>query len=166
MEQPNRIAIHPARFPEQVDLVRAIFREYADSLGIDLSFQNFDAELADLPGKFAAPRGNVLLAWDAAQVVGCVGMRELNDTTCEMKRLYTRPEGRGRQVGRQLAERICQLASEAGYSRIRLDTLPDMHAAQRLYASLGFVPIPAYVFNPFDGALFLERDLRQAPRSD
>lgn len=153
------VEIYPARFPDQLDVVRAIFREYADSLGVDLSFQNFESELAELPGKFAAPRGRVLLALNNGNVVGCVAMRPLDELTCEMKRLYIRPSGRGQQIGRQLATRICQIAREAGYTRIRLDTLPDMQAAQRLYASLGFEPIPAYVFNPIVGTIFMERDL-------
>ncbi|MDE1008541.1 MAG: GNAT family N-acetyltransferase [Paraburkholderia fungorum] len=153
------VKIYPARFPEQLEVVREIFREYAESLGVDLSFQDFESELAELPGKFAAPRGCVLLAQDNQDVVGCVAMRPLDNSTCEMKRLYTRPSGRGQQVGRQLATLICRIARQAGYTRIRLDTLPDMRAAQRLYAQLGFKPIPAYVFNPIAGTIFLERDL-------
>ena len=153
------IHIETARFPEQLEAVRTIFREYAESVGIDLSFQNFDSELADLPGKFAAPRGRVLLACDDEAVVGCVALRPLDETTCEMKRLYVRPSGRGLQIGKQLAKLICALARESGYRRIRLDTLPTMHAALQLYASLGFEPIPAYVFNPIAGAIFLECDL-------
>jgi ribosomal protein S18 acetylase RimI-like enzyme len=153
------VDIYPARFPEQLEVVRAIFREYAESLGVDLSFQNFESELAELPGKFAAPRGCVLLAQNNEDMVGCVAMRPLDESTCEMKRLYIRPAGRGQQVGRQLATRICRIAQEAGYTRIRLDTLPDMRAAQRLYASLGFEPIAAYVFNPIAGTIFLERNL-------
>lgn len=153
------IHIQTARFPEQLDVVRTIFREYAESLGIDLSFQNFDSELADLPGKFAPPRGRVLLAYHDDELIGCVAVRPLDDTTCEMKRLYVRPAGRGLQAGKQLATLICAIARDAGYCRIRLDTLPTMHAALRIYASLGFEPIPAYVFNPIAGAIFLECDL-------
>jgi len=157
------IQIHTARFPEQVEAVRGIFREYAESLGIDLSFQQFDAELADLPGKFAAPRGRVLLAYHTGELIGCVALRPIDETVCEMKRLYVRPSGRGLQAGKQLATLICATARELEYSRIRLDTLPTMHAALRLYASLGFEPIPAYVFNPIPGAIFLECDLTRAP---
>jgi len=153
------VEIYTARFPEHLGVVRAIFREYAESLSIDLSFQDFESELADLPGKFAPPRGRVLLAQSNGQVVGCVAMRPLDGTICEMKRLYIRPSGRGQQVGKQLATLICRIAKEAGYIRIRLDTLPSMQAAQQLYASLGFKPIPAYVFNPIAGAIFMERDL-------
>ncbi|NIF52145.1 GNAT family N-acetyltransferase [Burkholderia sp. Ax-1724] len=154
------IHLQTARFPEQLDIVRTIFREYAGSLGIDLGFQQFDSELAGLPGKFAEPRGRVLLASnDAGEIVGCVAMRPLDETICEMKRLYVRPAGRGLHVGRQLATRICALAKQAGYRRMRLDTLPTMQAALGLYASLGFEPIDAYVFNPIPGAIFLECDL-------
>ncbi|WP_233855786.1 GNAT family N-acetyltransferase [Paraburkholderia sp. HD33-4] len=162
------IHLHTARFPEQIEIVRTIFREYAESLGIDLGFQQFDDELAGLPGKFAAPRGRVLLASDDTDdpggIVGCVAMRPIDDSTCEMKRLYVRPVGRGLHVGRQLATRICATAKEAGYRRMRLDTLPTMQAALGLYASLGFEPIDAYVFNPIPGAIFLECDLTR-PRS-
>ncbi|MFM0506968.1 GNAT family N-acetyltransferase [Paraburkholderia sp. RL17-373-BIF-A] len=153
------IQITTAQFPQQLEAVRAIFREYAESLGIDLSFQNFESELADLPGKFAAPRGRVLLAHNDEELVGCVAMRPLDDTTCEMKRLYVRPAGRGLQAGRQLATRICDIARDAGYHRMRLDSLPTMRAALELYASLGFERIPAYVFNPIAGAVFLELNL-------
>ncbi|WP_233836008.1 GNAT family N-acetyltransferase [Paraburkholderia sp. ZP32-5] len=154
------IRIQTARFPAQIDIVRTIFREYAESLGIDLGFQQFDDELAGLPGKFAAPQGCVLLASnDDGEVVGCVAMRPIDETICEMKRLYVRPAGRGLHAGRQLATRICEAAKQAGYQRMRLDTLPTMHAALALYASLGFEPIDAYVFNPIPGAIFLECDL-------
>ncbi|SMG57974.1 GNAT family N-acetyltransferase [Paraburkholderia susongensis] len=161
------IHIQAARFPEQLETVRTIFREYAGSLGIDLGFQQFDSELAGLPGKFAAPQGRVLLASnDAGEIVGCVAMRPLDETTCEMKRLYVRPAGRGLHAGRQLAACICEFAREAGYRRMRLDTLPTMQAALGLYASLGFEPIEAYVFNPVPGAIFLECDLtRQREQS-
>jgi GNAT superfamily N-acetyltransferase len=154
--------IQAARFPQHLEAVQAIFREYAESLGVDLSFQNFDAELAELPGKYAAPRGRVLLAWSDDEVIGSVAMRPLDEAVCEMKRLYVRPAGRGQQLGKRLAECIVQIAKETGYTRIRLDTLPTMQAAQHVYALLGFVPIPAYVFNPVEGTLFLELDLGTA----
>lgn len=153
------IRINTARFPEQLDAVRILFREYADSLDIDLGFQDFEAELAGLPGKFAAPRGRVLLAHHDEALIGCVAMRPLDITTCEMKRLYVRESGRGLKAGRQLATAICDVARDTGYQRIRLDSLPTMRTALELYASLGFEPIPAYVFNPIEGAVFLERNL-------
>jgi ribosomal protein S18 acetylase RimI-like enzyme len=160
--------IRPARLPEDLPLVRALFREYADGLGVDLCFQDFDAELAGLPGRYAPPPGRLMLAWDGAQAVGCVALRPVDADTCEMKRLYVRPGARGGQLGRRLAERICDEARAAGYRRICLDTLPEMAAAIRLYASLGFEPVEPYVHNPVPGALFLGRDLRtragSAPR--
>lgn len=152
-------AIRPARFPEDLEPVRQIFREYADSLGIDLCFQGFESELAGLPGKYAEPRGRVLLATEKQQVIGCVAMRPLEGAVCEMKRLYVRPAGRGRRLGRRLALAICRAAKETGYERMRLDTLSSMQAAQQLYRSLGFKPIPAYVFNPIEGAVYMELDL-------
>ncbi len=153
--------IGAARFPEHIEVVRSLFREYGQALGIDLSFQDFDAELANLPGKYAAPDGRILLAWGEGQALGCVAMRRLDTTTCEMKRLYVRPAGRGQQLGRRLAVQICRTARAAGYARMRLDTLPQMHAAQRLYVALGFKSIPAYTFNPVAGTRFMELELTE-----
>ena len=151
--------IRPARFPQDLESVRAIFREYADGLGIDLCFQGFEDELATLPGKYAEPQGRVLLAEDDGQALGCVAMRPLEGALCEMKRLYVRPAGRGRHLGRQLAAAICRAAKEGGYTRMRLDTLSSMQAAQQLYRSLGFERIAPYVFNPIEGAVYMEVDL-------
>lgn len=153
------VEIRAAQFPEDLDAVRQIFLDYAHSLDVDLCFQDFESELAGLPGKYAAPHGRVLLAVSDGDVVGCVAMRPLEATTCEMKRLYLRPAGRGLQLGRQLAIRICGAAKTIGYQRIRLDTLPSMQTAQQLYATLGFKPIAAYVFNPVPGTTYLELDL-------
>ncbi len=151
--------IRPAEFPRDLDVVRELFREYAAGLGVDLAFQGFDAELQALPGKYAPPRGRLLLAWHGITAVGCIALRPLDATSCEMKRLYVRPAARGEQLGRTLAERVCAEARTAGYARICLDTLPTMSAAQALYASLGFVPIEPYVFNPIAGTKFLALDL-------
>ena len=149
------IDIRPARFPHDCDLVRELFREYAAGLGIDLAFQDFEAELAALPGKYAPPGGQVLLAWEGEGAVGCVAMRPVDGGTCEMKRLYVRPAVRGTRLGRALAGRICMEARAAGYARICLDTLPSMGAAVGLYTTLGFKPIEPYVYNPIPGAIFL-----------
>ncbi|EPX57763.1 GCN5-related N-acetyltransferase [Cystobacter fuscus DSM 2262] len=157
------IAIEPARFPSDLPLVRELFREYAESLGIDLGFQDFESELVGLPGKYAPPRGRLLIARREARALGCVALRPISVETCEMKRLYVRPAARGEQLGRRLAERICEEARAAGYRRICLDTLSSMAAALGLYTSMGFEPIEPYVFNPIPGALFLGRDLSDPP---
>lgn len=153
------IEIRPAQLTD-MEVVRELFREYADGLGVDLCFQDFETELATLPGKYAPPKGRLVLAWDGARATGCVALRAIDDTSCEMKRLYVRPELRGTNVGRRLAESVCHEARDAGYQRICLDTLPTMSSAQRLYASLGFRPIAPYVFNPIEGVVFLGLDLQ------
>jgi ribosomal protein S18 acetylase RimI-like enzyme len=154
----------PAELPRDLNEVRSLFREYAESLSVDLCFQDFESELATLPGKYKPPQGRLLLARagteaTGTEAVGCVALRPLEGLACEMKRLYVRPHARGGQLGRQLAERICQEARSAGYSRICLDTLPTMVAALKLYTSLGFKPIDPYVFNPVPGAIFLALEL-------
>ena len=149
------IEIRPARWPQDLDPVRELFREYARSLDVDLAFQDFEQELAGLPGKYAPPLGEVLIAWRDGQALGCIGLRPLADGDAEMKRLYVRPQARGEQLGRRLAERICAQARAAGYARLCLDTLPSMAPAQALYRSLGFAPIAPYVFNPVPGTQFL-----------
>lgn len=151
--------IRHAELPQDLEVVLELFREYADSLGIDLGFQSFAAELSALPGKYEPPAGRILIAWKGTQAVGCVALRPLDSSACEMKRLYVRPVARGEKLGRRLAESICQEARQAGYSRICLDTLPTMGSAQALYRSLGFVPIEPYVFNPIPGTKFLALDL-------
>ena len=151
--------IRPAELPRDLEVVRALFGEYANSLGIDLAFQGFESELAELPGKYLPPAGRLLLAWQGARAVGAIALRPLDANTCEMKRLYVRPEARGEQLGRRLVERICREARDAGYARICLDTLPMMVSAQSLYESLGFVPTEPYAFNPIPGTKFLALDL-------
>ena len=153
------IEIRNAELPRELAAVRKLFREYADSLSTDLCFQNFEAELAGLPGKYCPPKGRLLLACKDAEAVGCVALRPLEENACEMKRLYVQPHVRGEKLGRRLVDRICQEARNAGYSRICLDTLPDMAKAIRLYLDVGFQPIDPYVFNPISGAIFLALDL-------
>jgi ribosomal protein S18 acetylase RimI-like enzyme len=153
------IEIRSAVWPDDLEVVRGLFREYVDGLGVDLYFQEFEKEVGTLPGKYSGPSGRLLLAWRGQEPVGCIALRPLEGTTCEMKRLYVRPEARGERLGRRLAERICREAREAGYRRICLDTLPSMTSAQGLYASLGFVPTEPYIFNPVPGTKFLALDL-------
>jgi GNAT superfamily N-acetyltransferase len=149
----------PALSPEDIDEARLLFREYEASIGIDLCFQNFEAELAGLPGAYAPPSGALLLARCEGETAGCGALRRLEDGVCEMKRLYLRAGFRGRGVGRALAEAIIAEARRIGYHRMRLDTLPSMTRAIPLYRSLGFEEIPPYTSNPIEGALFLEKNL-------
>lgn len=145
-------------------VVRALFTEYVDSLGLDLSFQGFAAELAGLPGRYASPGGAIFLAEAvgeaAPEAVGCVALRPLvGPGLCEMKRLYVRPAHTGLGLGRRLAEAAIDAARERGYAAMRLDTLTSMTAANILYKRLGFHPIAPYCRNPLPGALFYELPL-------
>ncbi len=142
-----------------INHIRILFEEYAASIGFDLCFQNFDQEMADLPGEYKPPEGRLLLASEGDQIVGCVGLRKLAEGICEMKRLYVRPEFRGKGFGRALAESIIGEARKIGYSRMRLDTVPAMKEAIPLYYSLGFKRIEPYRENPIEGALYLEIEL-------
>jgi putative acetyltransferase len=147
---------------EGVQIARELFREYAAEIGIDLSFQNFEQEVAELPGKYSPPGGVLLLAMDEKEPLGCVALRPLEAGICEMKRLYVRPSGRGRAVGRRLVEALIAHAENAGYRKMRLDTLVGrMDRAIALYRELGFVEIAPYAFNPHPGALYLELQLQQ-----
>src|ERR1051326_7359510 len=134
-----------ARTPEHIDQARQLFREYQAWLQIDLCFQNFESELAHLPGDYAMPDGRLLLAFNESELAGCVALRKLDDDTCEMKRLFLREEFRGRGLGRQLIESIIQEAKQIGYARMRLDTLPPkMNEAIALYEAYGFKQIAPY----------------------
>ena len=145
-----------------LDEVRRLFQEYADSLGVDLSFQDFARELATLPGEYAPPDGTLLLALTGGAVAGCVGVRRADANRCEMKRLFVRPQFQGTGCGRQLAERAIDWAGAAGYRQMLLDTLPTMTGAQRMYERLGFSDVPAYRFNPIAGTRFMARALTPA----
>jgi GNAT superfamily N-acetyltransferase len=140
--------------------VRGLFREYAAWVAVDLSFQGFAEELAGLPGEYVAPAGTLLLCTVEGSAAGCVAVRPWGEGTCEMKRLYVRPAYQGRGCGLFLAERAIAWAAGGGYTRMVLDTLPVMAAAQRLYARLGFLDIAPYRFNPVPGARFMALDLR------
>ena len=157
--EPPTIALRPASAVD-LDVVRGLFGEYAGGLGVDLCFQDFDRELAGLPGDYAPPAGRLLLAWVAEQPVGCGALRKLDAGACEMKRLYVGTTACGKGLGRRMAEALIGEARLIGYDRMRLDTLPSMGEAITLYRSLGFVPIAPYRKNPVPGALFLELALR------
>ena len=158
------VILRTPSLPHELDAVRTIFREYADSLGIDLHFQNFDAELAQLPGEYAAPRGHLLLAEVDGAIAGCCALRPLDSAdypnAAEMKRLFVRPEFRGLGLGRQLAESIIDAARMSGYDSVLLDTLDDMEIARAMYEDLGFKEIPPYYHNPVSGTHYLKADTR------
>lgn len=141
----------------QLDQARQLCREYAENLGINLCFQNFEQELAELPGRYAPPLGRLLLALSDEKLVGCIALRKIDEGVCEMKRLYVRPDFRGQGIGRQLTARLIAEAREIGYTKMRLDTLPSqMSEAVAVYRSIGFKEIEAYYHNPIAGALYME----------
>jgi ribosomal protein S18 acetylase RimI-like enzyme len=141
-------------------LARTLFREYAATLGFALDFQGFEEELAGLPGDYAEPRGTIVLAFAGDEAVGCVALRPLDEPgACEMKRMYVRPQARGRGLGRKLGERVLADARARGYRVMRLDTIDTMLPATALYRDLGFRTTPPYRFNPIPGALYFEAEL-------
>ena len=154
-----RIEIREVHTTEDLALVRALFEEYAASLGFDLAFQDFEHELESLPGEYAPPRGLLLLAWEGNEAVGCIGLRPFGPDGCEMKRLYLRPGHRGTGAGRRLAEALIDGARQRGFAWMRLDTVPGMDAAIALYRALGFREIAPYRANPVPGAIYMHLDL-------
>lgn len=157
--------IRPAELPQDIAVCRDLFLEYARSLDFDLCFQNFDAELANLPGDYAPPSGRLLLALSDGRPAGCVALRRLGGGICEMKRLWVRPQFRGSGLGRQLAEAIILEGKSLGYQTMRLDTVPSMAQAIGLYRALGFGEIAFYTTNPIPGAIFMELDLMKVKQS-
>jgi putative acetyltransferase len=143
--------------PELITIARTLFQEYADSIGVDLCFQGFDKELDELPGKYSPPGGGLFLAFTDDRPAGCVAVRPLGtDGAAELKRLYVRPAARGKNLGLALTDAAIRRAREAGNKVIRLDTLPTMGDAQRLYRNLGFKEILPYTYNPIPGAVYME----------
>jgi len=138
---------------------KELFLQYANYLNLDLSFQDFFIELKTINKQYNKPRGALLLACNEENVVGCVGIRELNTDTAELKRMYVLPEYRGNQIGRKLLELCIDIAKELNYSKIRLDTLSSMTQAQNLYRTFGFYEISSYRFNPIKGTVYMEKNL-------
>jgi GNAT superfamily N-acetyltransferase len=151
-----------AESEEHLYQIRGLFKDYTDSLGFDLSFQNFDKEFAELPGKYASPDGRLLIAIYDEIIAGCVALRKFENNICEMKRLYVRSEFRRKGIGKALSIAIISAAREIGYSAMRLDTVPWMKEAIALYHSLGFIDIPAYRFNPIPGTIYMELKLNKS----
>jgi GNAT superfamily N-acetyltransferase len=154
------LSLTQAETPAQIAQAREIFLEYAQSLGFSLCFQNFDHELAALPGEYSPPEGRLLLAECEGQLAGCVALHKLEPSICEMKRLYLRPQFRGKSLGRVLADRIIAEARQIGYQRMRLDTVePVMKDAVAMYRKIGFQDIAPYCANPIAGAMYMELQL-------
>jgi ribosomal protein S18 acetylase RimI-like enzyme len=156
MDNVSDVQIRPVNSEDDLNEVRTLFVEYANSIGFSLCFQGFDQELAELPGKYAPPSGRIFLAESDAKVAGCIAMKKLGDGKCEMKRLYVRPGFRGKKIGRLLAERLIDEAREMGYCEMYLDTISSkMAEAVLLYRSLGFVECEPYYHNPQPDALYM-----------
>ena len=145
--------------PEEITMVRELFREYERSLGFDLCFQDFSRELAELPGSYAPPNGWLLLVTGGSMPAGCAGIRKISEGVCELKRMYVRPEFRAQRLGRRLAVLLIAEARRIGYEKMRLDTIRTMVEAIGLYHSLGFRNVEPYYNNPVAGALYMELDL-------
>ena len=159
MRDTRIISVQQENTARYLPELRILFQEYADSLGFDLGFQDFQRELHELPGAYAPPEGRMLLAECEERTAGCIALRPLDPGVCEMKRLYVRPELRGRGIGFALSRRLIREAILAGYRTMRLDSLDTMSRAVKLYRSLGFREIPPYRYNPLPGALYFELDL-------
>ena len=154
------MTIVQAETDEQINDARLLFREYETWFGLDLCFQDFEQEVAELPGKYAKPHGRLLLAYSKDKLAGCIAMRKLEEGECEMKRLFVRGGFRGQRIGVKLIEKVIEEARKEKYTTMRLDTFPEMMAkAVSLYESHGFRPIQPYYDNPYDGVLFMELSL-------
>jgi putative acetyltransferase len=155
----RKVEIIQAKAPGQIEEIRALFREYERFLKVDLCFQDFEKELAGLPGKYGPPDGSLLIAVDGQETAGCVALRKIEEGVCEMKRLFVRPRFRGQGLGRLLAARIIGEAKALGYGIMWLDTLERLTEAMNLYESLGFEKRDSYYDNPLPGVVYWELDL-------
>jgi ribosomal protein S18 acetylase RimI-like enzyme len=153
------LVIKQALTEKQIKSAKRLFIEYANSLGVDLNFQSFKEELEEFPGHYSPPEGCIFLAYYKKKLVGCVALRKFKEDICEMKRLYSRPKYRIKQIGKNLATMVINKSRELGYKYMRLDTLPFMKEAIALYLSLGFKEISPYRYNPFENAKFFELKL-------
>jgi putative acetyltransferase len=160
MKPPFRLELIDSPAHPMLPATRVLLREYQRSLGIDLCFQDFENELAELPGSYAPPDGRFYTAFLGQQLAGSIALRRHDAHSCEMKRLYLRPEFQGQGFGKLMAKRIIEDARSIGYQRILLDTLPSMQAAQGIYQKLGFRETKAYVFNPVEGVSYMELSLK------
>jgi len=160
-----KMEIKQASTDSEIVIVRTLFTEYSESLGFSLCFQNFDQELANLPGDYVPPDGRLLLAYIDDQPAGCIALHKLDEKICEMKRLYIRPAFRGHNLGRKLIDSILADAREVGYTHMRLDTVTGvMDSAIALYCKYGFKEIPPYCVNPQPGVIYMELDLTAATK--
>jgi GNAT superfamily N-acetyltransferase len=153
------VTILPAQFPEDRALVETLFREYQQSIGIDLDFQSFDEEIAALPGKYAPPRGNIVIAQAEGKVAGSVAWYPLTEVICEVKRLYVRPGFRGQRIGFMLLNHAIEESRKARYRAVRLDSLARLKEARKLYESFAFQEIAPYNANPFSDVYYMELEL-------
>jgi ribosomal protein S18 acetylase RimI-like enzyme len=162
----NSIIIYKAKDESDYMDTRKLFIEYASSLDFDLCFQGFDEELNSLPGKYSPPHGVILLAKIADKIAGCVGLRKIENNICEMKRLYVKPEFRGKGIGKILIENVITESKKTGYLKMKLDTIEEkMQTAVKLYREFGFYEIKKYTYNPDPHTLFMELDLSKSPKS-
>jgi len=153
------IRINYAKSTKDFDKTKILFMEYAESLDFSLSFQNFEDEIECVPGKYQKPDGCIILAWEKLDCIGCVCMRPLNDTSCEIKRLYVKPTFRGRGLGQLMTRKIIRYSKERNYTKILLDTITSMKTAIKIYKSLGFVETEPYYNNPLPDVVFFELNL-------
>ena len=153
------IQVRPVLTSQDIDVIHHLFQQYADALGFDLAFQDFNMEMKELPGEYSPPRGRLYIAYWQEAVAGCIALRPIDPQVGEMKRMYVRPEYRGKGIGSALAQTLINDARKIGYERIRLDTVPSMKIARHIYEGLGFKEIPAYRYNPLPGAIYMELEL-------